>query len=71
LEAMVLLGLGFTTLSMPPAGLGPVKAMVRSLPLADLRAALPEWLDTGASTCDLREAAARFARAHGVEIIRP
>ncbi len=71
LEAMVLLGLGFTTLSMPPAGLGPVKAMVRSLPLADLRAALPAWLDTGASTCDLREAAARFARAHGVEIIRP
>lgn len=31
LEAFVLLSLGFTRLSMPPSGIGPVKRMIRSL----------------------------------------
>ncbi len=70
LEAMMLLGLGFATLSMPPAGIGPVKAMVRSLPLETLRAEVPKWLAEGEGTCSLREAAAQFARAHGVEIVQ-
>lgn len=36
LEAMALLGLGFRTISMPPASVGPVKMMVRALDLGAL-----------------------------------
>ena len=71
LEAMMLAGLGFTRLSMPPAGLGPVKAMQRSLPVHDLRRAMRNWLAETPPTCSLREQAARFAREHGVEILTP
>jgi len=38
LEAMALLGLGIERLSITPAGVGPVKAMIRSLDLGALRA---------------------------------
>ena len=37
LEAFVLIGLGFTRLSMPPAGIGPVKKMVLSCDLESAR----------------------------------
>ena len=37
LEAFVLIGLGFTRLSMPPAGVGPVKKMVLSCDLESAR----------------------------------
>ena len=61
LEAMALIGLGLERLSITPAAVGPVKAMVRSLDLAalremmpallahpprDMRAALQEWAET-------------------------
>ncbi len=68
LQAMVLLGLGFTRLSMPPAGIGPVKAMIRSLPLAGLRDQLQRWLTDDLPGEALREQALQFARAHGVDI---
>ncbi len=38
LEAMALLGVGIERLSITPAGVGPVKAMIRSLDLGQLRA---------------------------------
>jgi len=65
LEAMVLIGLGFEALSMPAAAIGAVKAMVRSLDVAALRAQVPQWLAQG-ERCSLREEAARFAATHGV-----
>jgi len=36
LEAMALIGIGFRSISMPPAAIGPVKLMVRSLDLPSL-----------------------------------
>ncbi len=69
LEAMMLLGLGFERLSMPPAGLEPVKAMLHSLPLRRLRRAVAEWLADDAPSCSLREQAARFARDNGVDVL--
>ncbi|MGO1120022.1 phosphoenolpyruvate--protein phosphotransferase [Rhodovibrionaceae bacterium A322] len=36
LEAMALVGCGFTNLSMPPSGIGPVKTMLRSMERAPL-----------------------------------
>ena len=40
LEAMVLLGLGFTHLSMPSVSVGAIKQMIRSLPLEQLQTIL-------------------------------
>jgi phosphotransferase system, enzyme I, PtsP len=60
LEAMALIGIGVRRLSITPAGVGPVKAMIRSLdakaatarlnrllksPPADMRAALADWAE--------------------------
>lgn len=44
LEAMALIGLGIERLSITPAAIGPVKAMVRSLDLGALRRILPDLL---------------------------
>jgi phosphotransferase system enzyme I (PtsP) len=44
LEAMAILGLGINRLSITPAAVGPVKAMIRSLDLVALREAMPAWL---------------------------
>jgi phosphotransferase system enzyme I (PtsP) len=45
LEAMALLGLGIDRLSITPAAVGPVKAMIRSLDIGALRAIMPPLLD--------------------------
>ena len=44
LEAMALLGLGVDQLSITPAGIGPVKAMIRSLDLQAMREDMPAIL---------------------------
>jgi len=67
LEAMALLGLGIDRLSITPAAVGPVKAMIRSLDLAALRAAMPAFLDQPRT--DMRAALADWARDHGVELL--
>ncbi len=41
LEAMALIGLGIDRLSITPVAVGPIKAMIRSLDVTALRAALP------------------------------
>ena len=66
LEAMALIGLGCKSLSMAASNIGPVKAMVRSLPAAKLRRELANWLDD--AHCDVRAALSAFAEEHGVEI---
>jgi phosphotransferase system enzyme I (PtsP) len=66
LEAMALIGIGFRSISMAPAAIGPVKAMLISLELARLEAHLAERLERG--TGSLREDLRRFAVAEGVEL---
>lgn len=66
LEAMALIGLGFRSISMPPAGLGPVKMMVRSLNAEALERALLPLLASGQRT--LRAELERFAAAHDVAV---
>jgi phosphotransferase system, enzyme I, PtsP len=67
LEAMALLGLGIDRLSITPAAIGPVKAMVRSLDLTALRTAFPGFL--AAPRTDMRVQLAQWAHVHGVEIL--
>jgi phosphotransferase system enzyme I (PtsP) len=66
LEAMALLGLGFRSISMAPASLGPIKAMVLSLDTADLWERLKAWLGTKATT--VREELKAYAAEKGVQI---
>jgi len=64
LEAMALVGLGFRRLSMQPSGIGPVKMMIRSLPLKALESHLATLLNT--RTESLRPALQAFAEDTGV-----
>jgi phosphotransferase system enzyme I (PtsP) len=66
LEAMALIGLGFRSISMSPASIGPVKSMVLTLDAA----ALERWFSTNLRVSDgsLRGGLKRFAEEQGVEI---
>ncbi len=66
LEAMALIGLGIDRLSITPAAVGPIKAMVRSLDRAELAAHIAELLRDPPR--DLRGALARWAAERGVEL---
>jgi phosphotransferase system enzyme I (PtsP) len=66
LEAMALVGLGAENFSITPAGVGPVKAMVRSLEAAAIRARLDQLLVRPPK--DMRKALADWARRHDVSI---
>lgn len=66
IEAMVLIGLGYRSLSMAPASIGPVKEMIRSLDAADFSRNLEEWLATGEDT--LRKKVEDYADKKGVEL---
>ncbi|SNS73314.1 PTSINtr with GAF domain, PtsP [Sphingomonas laterariae] len=66
LEAMALVGLGIERLSITPAAIGPVKAMIRTLDAAKLRAAMAGWLAEGAH--DMRDRLTTWADAEGVTI---
>lgn len=66
LEAMALLGIGIERLSITPAGVGPVKAMIRSLDLAALRADIGAILSQ--PTADPRGQYLDWARKHQVDL---
>jgi phosphotransferase system enzyme I (PtsP) len=66
LEAMTLIGLGFRSISMAPASLGPVKAMVLSLDAGDLWTRLEALLATKATS--LRDELRSYAAEKGVQI---
>ena len=66
LEAMALIGLGIERLSITPAAVGPIKAMIRSLDRAALRAA---WRRCSPSPPrDMRGALTDWAADDGVEL---
>ena len=44
LEALALMGLGFTRFSITPAAVGPIKELVRKVYLPDLSAQMQRWL---------------------------
>jgi phosphotransferase system, enzyme I, PtsP len=66
LEAMGLAGVGLTSMSMVPSGIGPVKAMVRSLDQQKLWDFMRPLLSSGKHS--LREDLSAFAKANGVEV---
>jgi phosphotransferase system enzyme I (PtsP) len=66
LEAMALVGLGFRSISMAPASVGPVKSMILSLDAG----ALERWMESNLANAEgsLRAQLKRFAEEHRVEI---
>jgi phosphotransferase system enzyme I (PtsP) len=66
IEAMALIGLGFRSISMAPASVGPVKAMVLSVDAGELWARLQELL--ASKSTSLREELKSYAAEKGVQI---
>jgi phosphotransferase system enzyme I (PtsP) len=66
LEAMALVGLGFRSISMATASVGPVKAMILSLDAGYLGEKLDELLLS--KDTSVRDELKRFAAEHGVQI---
>ncbi len=66
LEAMALLGLGVRRLSITPAGVGQIKAMVRSLDLAGATTVVTDALKSGSPS--IRTVLEQWASEHGVEL---
>jgi phosphotransferase system enzyme I (PtsP) len=63
---MALIGLGAENFSITPAGVGPVKAMVRSLDAVSVRLRLDQLL--AKPPRDIRKALSDWARRHSVTI---
>ena len=66
LEAMTLIGLGLRSVSMAPASIGPIKAMILSLNAEKVTDCVEGLLKDGAK--DVRLTLQRFAEKQGVEI---
>ncbi|MDF8332955.1 phosphoenolpyruvate--protein phosphotransferase [Novosphingobium cyanobacteriorum] len=65
LEALALLGLGITRLSITPAAVGPIKELVGKVNLAEIRAAMDSWL--AAPPANMRSTLSEWACMHGIE----
>ena len=68
LEAMTLIALGFRHLSMSATSLGPIKAMVLSLPLEAVRAEVEALMAAQGDAASLREPLREIADRHGVRL---
>jgi phosphotransferase system enzyme I (PtsP) len=68
LAAMALIGLGYRSLSMSPAAIGPVKAMTLALDAGKLAALLDRQLDAVSVDNGLRPALFAFAQAEGIPV---
>ena len=66
LEALALLGLGFTRLSITPAAVGPIKELVRKVYLPDLTSQMQRWLIS--PPADMRAALTEWALSNDIEI---
>lgn len=68
ISAMALLGIGFRSVSMSPASIGPVKAMLLGLDAEALAKVMNEVLDDTKSPTSMRDVLAHFAEAHNIPL---
>jgi phosphotransferase system enzyme I (PtsP) len=66
LEALALIGLGIKRLSITPAAVGPIKALIRSIDAAEIRAAMTGWL--AEPRADMRATLLEWAAARKIEV---
>jgi phosphotransferase system enzyme I (PtsP) len=68
LEAITMVGLGITSLSMPASGILPVKAALAAVDLPTFRELLAALRRTGAAEASLRDPISAWAREHDVPV---
>ena len=68
ISAMALIGLGYRSISMSAAAIGPVKAMLTELPCAALKTFLDDALAKPVRGHDMRRELQSFAETHGVPL---
>ncbi|CAM5391050.1 Phosphoenolpyruvate-dependent phosphotransferase system [Mycolicibacterium aubagnense] len=68
ISAMALIGLGFRSISMSPAAIGPVKAMLTDLPLEELQAFFADNLNQPATGMPIRALLQAFADDRGIPL---
>ncbi len=66
LEALALMGLGYTRFSITPAAVGPIKELVRKVYLPDLTKQMQQWMMSPPP--DMRAALARWAETNGIDL---
>ena len=64
LEALALMGAGIRRLSITPAGIGPIKELVRKVDLGEVEAAMDGWL--AAPPASLRAALEAWTCQRGI-----
>lgn len=68
ISAMALVGLGYRSISMSPASIGPVKAMLSELPLGELEAFMADNLAGQAANLPMRALLHTFADDRGIPL---
>jgi phosphotransferase system enzyme I (PtsP) len=68
IEALALMSIGMTRLSMGPPSIGPIKEMVLGLDLAPIRASVAAALSVGAEGVSIRELLTEWVARQGVTI---
>lgn len=68
ISAMALMGIGFRSVSMSPAAIGPVKSMLLSLDAGKLEALLTPALDDMKPTASIRQILTDFAAENGIPL---
>ena len=68
ISAMALMGIGFRSVSMSPASIGPVKAMLLGLDVTALAKVMDEALDDTHGTESVRDILVRFASSHNIPL---
>ena len=68
LDALALIGIGYRNLSMSPASLGPVKAMLLALDAGEAQAFIADKLSGSSGADSIREDLRAFAEAKGVPL---
>lgn len=68
ISSMALMGIGFRSVSMSPASIGPVKAMLLGLDVGALSKVMEEALDDTHATTPMREILVGFAESHNIPL---
>ncbi|QZD90303.1 phosphoenolpyruvate--protein phosphotransferase [Qipengyuania aurantiaca] len=66
LEALALMGLGYTRFSITPAAVGPIKELVRKVYLPDLKTQMQQWLMS--PPLDMRRALTEWADKNDIDL---
>ena len=68
ISALALIGVGFRSISMAPAAIGPVKSMLLELDVGELTTALDAAMNGQGAEADIRGLLAGFADRHGLPL---